>query len=361
MLRYGVIIAAVLSMPLCAGAAQKQGMFEIHRGTNISHWLSQSTARGEQRLRYFTEKDVELIASLGFDHIRLPVDEEQLWDEAGNEEAEAFTLLHNAIGWCRAKNLRVIVDLHILRSHHFNAKEKLLWTDPKAQEKFFALWRDLSAELKKYPVSLVAYELMNEPVADNAEDWNKLVETLVRQIRRDEPHRKIVIGSNKWQSTGTFDQLRIPPGDRDIILSFHFYTPMLITHYKASWTEVGRYNGPVQYPGQLVDPNEAAKLDPEVARIVKGNNGVYDRERLESLFAKPLALAKQLDLPLYCGEWGAMPTTPRAVRMQWYRDMRANLDKHGIAWANWDYKGGFGFVRRGGQRDEEFIKVLLGR
>jgi hypothetical protein len=41
--------------------------------------------------------------------------------------------------------------------------------------------------------------------------------------------------------------------------------------------------------------------------------------------------------------------------------MRANLEKHGIAWANWDYKGGFGIVGRGGQPDQEFIKVLLGR
>ena len=361
MWRHVISLIVLLSVCRSVGAAQKDGTFQIHRGTNISHWLSQSTNRGQQRLRWFTEKDVELIASLGFDHIRLPVDEEQLWDEAGTKETEAFQLLHSAIGWCQAKNLRVVVDLHILRSHHFNAKEKPLWTDPRAQEKFFALWRDLSAQLKKYPASLVAYELMNEPVADNAEDWNKLIETLVRQIRQDEPHRKIVIGSNKWQSTGTFDQLRIPPGDRDIILSFHFYTPMLVTHYKASWTDVGKYKGPVNYPGQLVDPNEITKLDTEVARIVKNNNGVYNREKLESLLAKPLELAKKLDLPLYCGEWGALPSTPRAVRMQWYRDMRTNLDKHGIAWANWDYKGGFGIVGRGGQPDQEFVKVLLGQ
>ena len=356
-----MMTAMVLSICLSAGAVEKDGGFEIRRGTNISHWLSQSSRRGEERARFFVEKDVEFIASQGFDHIRLPVDEEQLWDEAGNKESEAFKLLHDAIGWARKNNLRVIVDLHILRSHHFNAAEKPLWTDPKAQEKFFALWRDLSAELKKYPVSLVAYELMNEPVADDPEDWNRLVEKLVRQVRKDEPHRKIVIGSNRWQSVSTFDRLRIPSGDRDIILSFHFYTPMLITHYKASWTSVGRYKGPVNYPGQLVDPAEIDNLDPEVANIVKSNNGVYDRQRLEDLLAKPLALAKKLDLPLYCGEWGALPTTPREARMQWYRDMRANLEKHGIAWANWDYKGGFGIVTRAGEPDREFIEVLLGR
>jgi len=114
-MRYVMMVAMVLSTALPTGAAEKDKGFEIRRGTNISHWLSQSTRRGEERARFFTEKDVELIASLGFDHIRLPVDEEQLWDEAGNKEPEAFALLHSAIGWAQTNKLRIIVDLHILR------------------------------------------------------------------------------------------------------------------------------------------------------------------------------------------------------------------------------------------------------
>lgn len=110
--------------------------FEICRGTNISHWLSQSDGRGDARRTWFTEKDVKYIASLGFDHIRLPADEEQLWDEQGNREKEAFELLHNAINWCKENKLRVVVDLHILRSHHFNAKDRPLWTDPMCRRDF---------------------------------------------------------------------------------------------------------------------------------------------------------------------------------------------------------------------------------
>ena len=361
MLRYFAVMVTLLSVAASVGAAEEDGAFEIRRGTNISHWLSQSNRRAEARREWFTEKDVQLIASLGFDHIRLPIDEEQMWDEAGAREAEAFELLHKAIGWAQKNKLRVVVDLHILRSHHFNAEEKPLWTEPAAQEKFFQLWRDLSAELKKYPVSLVAYELMNEPVADDANDWNKLVAKGVQTVRANEPHRKIVVGSNRWQSTSTFDQLRLPEGDRDIILSFHFYTPMLITHHQASWTDVGKYKGPVNYPGLLVKDEDMEGLSDDVARIVKGNNGVYDREKLESLMAKPLALARELDLPLYCGEWGALPTVSRAARMQWYRDVRSNLEKHGVAWATWDYKGGFGILGRDGQPDRGFIQVLLGQ
>jgi len=360
MLRTIAVAVTLLCFAVSTGTAASDDAFQIQRGTNISHWLSQSNRRGEARREWFTAKDIELIALLGFDHIRLPIDEEQMWDEAGRKEPEAFELLHSAIGWARDNKLRVVVDLHILRSHHFNADEKPLWTEPAAQAKFFQLWHELSAELKQYPVSLVAYELMNEPVADDAGDWNRLVAKAVAIVRENEPHRKIVIGSNRWQSTSTFDQLRIPEGDRDIILSFHFYTPMLITHYKASWTSVGKYNGPVNYPGLLVKDQDIEGLAEDVARIVRSNNGTYDRAKLESLLAQPLALARKLDLPLYCGEWGALPTTAREARMQWYRDVRANLENHGIAWANWDYKGGFGILTRNGQPDREFIDVLLG-
>jgi len=88
-------------------------LFEIHRGTNIAHWLSQSERRGEERAGFFTQKDIAFIDSVGFDHIRLPVDEEQLWDETGKRHEDAFSLLTNCLTWCSDAGLRVVLDLHI--------------------------------------------------------------------------------------------------------------------------------------------------------------------------------------------------------------------------------------------------------
>ena len=172
--------------------------FAVRRGTNVSHWLSQSKRRGEERRSFFTKEDVALAAQLGFDHLRLPVDEEQLFDEGGRPVAEAFLLLDAALDWCAEHRLRAIVDLHILRSHHFNEGEKPLWTDPAAQERFLDLWRQLSARLSKRPLDQVAYELMNEPVADDPEEWNRLLERAVKTVRALEPKRTLVIGSNRW-------------------------------------------------------------------------------------------------------------------------------------------------------------------
>ena len=334
-------------------------VFTIRRGTNISHWLSQSNRRGDERLKWFTKTDAAYLAGLGFDHLRIPVDEEQLWNENGTVEPEAFGLLNAALDWCSEYKLKAVVDLHILRSHHFNAKEKPLWTDPKAQDRFVECWRDLSSRLHERPVSAVAYELMNEAVADDPEQWNRLIAKVMAVLRKLEPDRVVVIGSNRWQSVHTFDALRIPENDRNIILSFHFYIPMVLTHYKASWTGVGRYTGPVRYPGRVVDDKDLTGLPGDLVGEINPDDRDWHREKLESLLKEPLRVAEKTGLPIYCGEWGCLPTVPKKDRLAWYKDMRTNLEKHGIAWATWDYKGSFGIRDREGKSVEPLIEVLL--
>ena len=332
--------------------------FKLYKGTNISHWLSQSSRRGTERKNFFQEDDVQYLASLGFDHLRFPVDEEQMFDEAGNEEPEAFALLHDALGWCQKYGLRAIVDLHILRSHHFNEEEKPLWTDPAEQEEFISLWQKFSEELDQYPTGMLAYELMNEPVADDPEEWNQLVARATASIRELEPERTIVIGSNRWQSADTFDALKVPD-DPHILLSFHFYEPFLLTHYQASWTNLADYEGPVHYPGALITEEEYQQLPDEMQQMVVDRRKVYTQDSLEQMMQKPLAVAQQTGLPLYCGEWGVIESAPRDARLQWYRDMVEIFEKNGIAYANWDYKSNsFGLINYKGVVNGELVEIM---
>jgi len=332
--------------------------FALKRGVNISHWLSQSKNRGEVRKAFITEEDFSFIASIGYDHVRIPIDEEQMWDASGEQEYEAFQLLHDGIGWAFNHDLKVIVDLHILRSHHFNADEKPLWTEPSAQEQFMDCWRDLSSELKKYPNDQLAYELMNEPVADDPEEWNQLIEKAVHVVRKEEPERFLVIGSNRWQSVDTFDQLKVPTGDPFIILSFHFYHPFLLTHHTASWTSIGDYDGPVHYPGLLVEEKDVSAIaDEKLKNNIKGQSKVYTKETLEKMMEPPIRKSRELGLQLYCGEWGCLPTVKRQDFLKWYADMKEILERNKIGWTNWDYKGGFGIVDR--NNDDQPIRDLI--
>lgn len=345
--------------PIADGTAGNQFVFK--RGTNISHWLSQSNKRGADRTAYFTEKDVKYLAGLGFDHIRIPVDEEQLWQTGGQEDAEGFSLLKQALDWCKKYKLDAIVDLHILRSHHFNQKIKPLWTEPAAQERFLQCWRDLSKELKNYPVEDVAYELMNEPVADDAEDWNKLVRKVIPVIREQEPKRIIVIGSNRWQSATTFDQLWVPENDKNIILSFHMYEPFLLTHHTASWTNIKDYSGPVHYPGIIVKDEDVKDLPDSLRNIILRNKRSYNIDSIRNHFAKPIAVAKKYNLPLYCGEWGCLNIVPADARNPWVSDMKKVLEENNIGWATWEYKSDFGIINKKGEEEKELVNILTGK
>ena len=351
-----VLLTILISLQVLFLYGQNKNSFEIRNGLNISHWLSQSNQRGEARKAYFTRADVEFIANLGYDHIRIPIDEEQMFTEDGRKEPEAFTLLHNALGWCAEFNLRAVVDLHILRSHHFNEGEKPLFTDSKAQEQFYECWRKISGEISKYSVDRVAYEPMNEPVADDPETWNVIVNRCVEVIRQLEPDRTIVLGSNRWQSFSTVKFLRVPENDPNIIISFHYYDPFLLTHFQASWTNIRDIAVPVHYPGQLV-----ADADLEAAKN-HANDGkkVYNIDVIESDFMQVIEVAKKYNLKMYCGEYGCINGATHEDKIRWYKDMYMLFERHGIARANWDYKGSFAIVRRG-EPQTEMINAILGK
>ncbi len=370
------VAAATAPAPTVVAPANPSG-FAIHRGTNLSHWLSQDFGWAP-REEWTTENDIRFIASLGFDHVRLPVDEIVLWKEDGSPDEKAFGLLISALEWCRAAKLRVIVDLHSVRAHHFNAANEgmtknTLWTDPAAQAHFLDLWRQLSSRLVKYPNDFLAYEIMNEPTADDFEDWNKLVARSMEFIRSVEPSRVVVIGGNLWQIPQMLPKLKVPAGDKNIILSMHTYTPLLFTHHKAGWVPapIRDYPGPVAYPGPIVDAATLTKLTAAYPKdqfnFLENSTDNWGPARFRVEFEPAIARAKELGLQLYCGEFGCLPTVPRASRLAYYRDLVGVFEANGIAWANWEYKGDFGIAEWHGLKsldgapDVQLIDVLFQR
>jgi endoglucanase len=314
--------------------------FELGRGVNISHWLSQSERRGAERRAWFGKADVEKIAACGFDHLRFPVDEVQLWNEQGERESEAFALLEQGLDWCEQAGLNAVVDLHIVRSHYFNVDFNPLFAEPAEQDKFCALWADLSQALAHWPVERVAYELLNEPNAPRDGDWNELAARALAEVRAHEPERVVAIDCNHVADPRFFPELRVP-ADEDLILTFHFYDPLLFTHYRAHWSGVKAYEGPIDYPGELVSQEDWDAL-PEQVRFAARKERVFSAADVERVIEPTLAMAKETGLPLWCGEFGALGTTSDLARERWYRDLLSALKRHEIAWTVWDYKGDFG-------------------
>lgn len=321
-------------------------MISLKRGVNLSHWLSQTERRGAERDAWMGARDFESIASFGFDHVRLPLDEEHLWLPDGSKDEAAWEILDRALDLAAEHGLKAVTDLHILRSHHFNQVEvPALYTDPAEQERFCSLWDDLATHLSRRSPDLLALEVLNEAVARDTADWNRVVNAAFARMRSAAPAHTIFTGSNWYCMCSTFDELAIPD-DANQTLTFHFYNPMCVTHFGASWWEGGDWRGPVSYPG-LPFPDGVPEQVPEALRkvLLKGNvpSGA---QQMRVEIEPPLRRSRETSLPLYCGEFGVHDKAPLELRQKWLRDAVGVFEANDIGWAVWDWKGVFGVVDR---------------
>ena len=367
---YSIALLFVLTITACTTKSESnnENDFRIQRGTNVSHWLSQSEERGEARRLHIQEDDFARLDSLGFDFIRLPIDEVQFWDEKGNKLPEAWELMIQAIEWAEKHHLRTIVDLHIIRSHYFNATlegrgdENTLFSSEKAQQDLIEMWYQLSDVLKGYSNDSVAYEFMNEPVANDHEQWNELIVKVHKALRKREPQRTLVIGSNMWQGYETIKYLKVPEDDKNIILSFHYYNPMILTHYGAWWTPIGKYTGKVNYPGVLVSKEDYEAAPDTLKPLLEPYlTQEWNIDKIRADFADAIAAAKKYNLQLFCGEWGVYEPVDRELAYTWTKDMLTVFKENNIAWTTWCYDADFGFwdQRKHDFKDNGLVDLLM--
>ena len=334
--------------------------FHLHRGTNIGCWLSQSDLRGAERAARCTREDIRRIAGWGFDHVRLPVDEVQLWDDAGKPDDAAWALLDSALDWCAEVGLRTVVDLHVLRTHSFDhSKRQPLFDDPTEPARFAGLWEQLSAHLGARPTDLVAYELLNEPVAEDNAEWNRVAKVAFKALRAREPERTLVLGSNFYCIAKNFIDLWVPDDDH-LILTFHFYGPMFITHYRASWWEGGAYQGPVQYPGRPIADANLPQVPDAIRHHLPAWNEAYGPEQMLRDMQNALDVGRRTGKPLWCSEFGICdpePPLPFDLRRRWFRDLLGLFAQYNVAYANWTYWS----LRDAGGQPSDILETVLGR
>jgi endoglucanase len=299
-----------------------------------------------------TEDVVDLLA-MGFDHVRIPVFERTFWTEDMRRIPETVSVFEHGVRVCAERGLRMVVNMHILRSHFFNDEnEPALFRDEREVDRFVLLWKDLASMLVGYDDDLVAYEILNEPVCRDPDGagWNRVARRMLASLRDREPDRTIVLGSNWYSNHEMYEFLEIPD-DPHLWLTFHYYRPLLVTHHAAPWCDHGSYEGPVHYPGQSV-PDELWKtLNAKVRESNDKFNIHYDRDVMKRDLSLPVRRAREAGKPIYCSEFGCIEHTPDDVRRRWYADFLSVLEEYGIPWSHWDYRGDtFGILRDDGSR-----------
>jgi len=303
--------AFCLATCLSIGAANAQSgpvpQSPLHRGINIIGydplWRDPSKAR-------FKEKHFRVIRDAGFDFVRVNLAAFRHMDAQNRIDPKWLDTLDWVVKGATAAGLSVILD-----EHDFNDCAQDV---DACKVKLTAFWTQVAPRYRGSS-DKVLFELLNEPHDKlDAEHWNDLLAELLTTVRQSNPTRLIVIGPTRWNNFEELPNLKLPEGDRNILVTFHYYEPFRFTHQGASWTDLTKVKG-----------------------VTWGSE--QERERIKVDFDKVSAWAEANKRPILLGEFGAYDKsgTPMAYRAAYTGAVAREAERHGFSWAYWQFDSDF--------------------
>lgn len=280
----------------------------------------------------FFIEDLKKIADLGFNHVRIPIKWER---EDRGLQTPPYTLNKSFLEYMQGVVDEALKNelLVIINMHHHNE----LISDPMAhKERFLSQWQQLSDYFKDYPDSLL-FEILNEP-HDNftSEIWNDFSKEALSVIRKTNPERCVLIGTANWGGVGSLSSLEIP-NDTNIILTIHYYNPFQFTHQGASWSD-----GSDAWLGTEWRDTE------------------LERQAVMDDFMLALNLAKEKNIPIHVGEFGAYSRADIDSRVRWTLFLSRWFEQQGFSWAYWEWNSGFGIYNpKTGEYNQKLVDALV--
>ena len=314
------------------------------KGINFGGWLSQCNHTCKHYDEFIAEKDFAQVASLGLDHVRIPIDYTLLENEIGEPTAYGMDYIQKAVEWCEKYKLNMILDLHKTCGFSFDKgeQESGFFTSESLQERFYCLWERLAQHFGS--CTRIAFELLNE-VTDReyCEKWNAISEQCVQRIRKIAPNVFILIGGYENNSVMAIPDLKMPYDDK-IVYNFHCYEPLIFTHQGAYWVDGMPQDFRLAFPGETREYAENQKRLVQmglktVDLVTNVQTKMVNSAYFETLFAKAVAIAEERETTLYCGEYGVIDLADSASTVSWYKAIHQAFEKYGISRAAWCYKG----------------------
>lgn len=315
----------------------------FQKGINLGGWLSQGALDKEYLDTFIQEEDLARIASWGADHVRLPIDYENIEYEDGRTKESGFAYIDNCIRWCRNYHLNLVLDLHKTYGYIFDDPEysKDFFHSIPLQERFLTLWNTI---IHRYAndTDIIMFELLNEVVPlDVVDEWNTLALKAIQVIRKVSPTARILYGGVGYNAVTSIKKL-MPPADEYIVYNFHCYEPLIFTHQTAHWVLDMPADFHITYPG---DFNEYMRLSKGMRGAMTGaladeslHLTTLGPDFFERMFQDGIEAAIRLDVPLYCGEYGVIDQAPPEDTVRWFHDINSVFTKYGIGRAVWTYK-----------------------
>ncbi len=246
------------------------------------------------KLNGITKKDIDLLATWGFNSIRLPmhynlytlpIEQETILGENTWLE-EGFKMTDDLLNWCAANKIYLILDLHAApggQGHDANISDydtskPSLWESEANQNKTVALWKKLASRYKDSPW-IGGYDIINEPNWNfDGKNVNGCDETLniplrnleiriTKAIREVDTNHLVIIEGNCWGNNynGIF-----PLWDDNMALSFHkYWNPNNVESIQKFLDYRTKYNVPIWLGETGENSNVWFK---EVVSLAESNN-----------------------------------------------------------------------------------------
>ena len=185
---------------------------------------------------FVTQEDINLLASWGFNSVRLPMHYELFTYSIQNEPVQGqntwldtgFNIVDQLLDWCEQNQMYLILDLHAAPGGQgynsdisdYNPNYPSLWESVENQNKTIALWGEIANRYNDEPW-IGGYDLLNET------NWNLGTNELrnfyiqVTDAIRAHDQDHIIFIEGNWFAND-FSGLT-PPWDDNMVYSFHKY------------------------------------------------------------------------------------------------------------------------------------------
>ncbi|MEU5860898.1 MULTISPECIES: glycoside hydrolase family 5 protein [unclassified Nonomuraea] len=262
---------------------------------------------------FFTGGDAGLLAELGMNCVRIPVNYRHWESDARPMEIDprGFRHLDRVIGLLGERGIYSVIDLHALpgsQNQHWHSDNPThvaaFWQHRHFQDRAVHLWEALADHYRGHPW-VAGYNMVNEPGDVSGKVVGPFYDRLVKAVRAADPDHVLFLDGNTYAT------------DFSMFREMYENTVFVMHDYALAGFAHG---GP--YPG-----------------LTRGE--WCDRGQLEETFARRSQFQRETGTPLWVGEFGPVYTgDPErdAQRYQVLRDQLDIYDAHDAGWSLWTYK-----------------------
>jgi len=255
---------------------------------------------------FFGADDARLLAELGLNCVRLPVNYRHFESDDRPLEIikDGFRHLDRAIDDCARHGIYTVIDLHALpgsQNHHWHSDNPthvpMFWSQRQFQDRVVNLWEHLADRYRDNPW-VAGYNPINEPADESRAVVGPYYRRLVAAIRAVDPHHTLFLDGNTYSTE--FDIFDEDDPWENTVYVCHDYV--------------------------------AAGL---------GRPGGAEPADIERKFLQRSAYARRTGTPIWVGEFGPVYTGDDAVDAGRLEILDRQLEiyrRYDASWSIWTYK-----------------------